>query len=315
MMQKTNSCNSRDRNILNIAVTMGYKKYMEKSKIAHQGSSHGLHAFYQVLNLLATIRPTSINTLFPTLYKATNRWGWAVVINIPFWHLRSKETTGLYQRWNRVGSPGSSGSRCVRVIWVRPGLKIIRVWPGLDHVQCEIKGIHDVVVQECWRTFFVSHTHFCDRTLVSATAWKPHPFLYAYVCTKSDHLQICIVPRPSIDCCCRPRECYPWGLLLCKARALDLCKTTPTFLKHVLVSVNLLESHTALYTTNPLLCLLVIADICIATHPQCTNSINSNVHLGFSYPGQIRVSSCDPVSTLGNISHLTLTTGRHQDFP
>ena len=31
---------------------------------------------------------------------------------------------------------GSSGSCFVRVIWVRPALKIIRVWPGLDHVWC-----------------------------------------------------------------------------------------------------------------------------------------------------------------------------------
>ena len=42
----------------------------------------------------------------------------------------------LYQRWNRVGSPGSIGSRFV---WIRPDLKVIRVWLGLDHVSCKIK--------------------------------------------------------------------------------------------------------------------------------------------------------------------------------
>ena len=34
---------------------------------------------------------------------------------------------------------GSPRSRFARVIRVRPGLRIIRVWPGLDHVSHEIK--------------------------------------------------------------------------------------------------------------------------------------------------------------------------------
>ena len=55
---------------------------------------------------------------------------------------------------------------------------------------------------------FVSHAHFCNCTSVSASARKPHPVLYAYVCTKSDHLLACIEPRPSIDCCCRLQAWY-----------------------------------------------------------------------------------------------------------
>ena len=115
-------------------------------------------------------------------------------------------------------------------------------------------------------------------------------------------------PRPSINCCCRPRECYPCsmsGFLLYKACALGLCNGTPTFLK---VHVNLLEPHTMLCTTptDPSLYLLVIVDICVATYPQYANSTNSNACLGFGYPGQIQpdcylghqVSSCDPVSKL-----------------
>ena len=35
------------------------------------------------------------------------------------------------------------------------------------------------------------------------------PVSYVYVCTKSDLLKACIEPHPSIDCCCRPEECYP----------------------------------------------------------------------------------------------------------
>ena len=72
--------------------------------------------------------------------------------------------------------------------------------------------------------------------------------------------------------------------------------------------VNLLEPHSTLCTTStdPSLYLLVIADICIATYPQYVNCTNSNVHLGFSHPGQIqldcylgdRVSSYDPISML-----------------
>jgi len=165
-------------------------------------------------------------------------------------------------------------------------------------------------VQQCQHTLFVNHAHFCDHILVFVREWKPHPLLYVYVCTESNYLA-CIEPRPSIDCCCRPRECYPCsmsGLLVYKACALGLCNATPTFSKHALVHVNLLEPHTMLCTTptDPSLYLLVIVDICVATYPQYVNSTNSNARLGFSYAGQIQldcypghqVSSCDPVSML-----------------
>ena len=107
------------------------------------------------------------------------------------------------------------------------------------------------------------------------------------------------------------------GLLLCKARALGLCNATLTFLKHILVAVNLLEPHTVQCTTPtyPSLYLLVITDICVTTYPQYINSTNLNMRLGFSYPGHIwvksgsnpdcylscqiiRVSSCYQVSTV-----------------
>jgi len=92
------------------------------------------------------------------------------------------------------------------------------------------------------------------------------------------------------------------GLLLRKSCALNLCKAIPTFSKHFLVPVNLLESHTALCTTptNSSLYLFIITGICIATYVQYANSTNSNACLGFSYLGHwvIWVSSCGPVSKL-----------------
>ena len=81
------------------------------------------------------------------------------------------------------------------------------------------------------------------------------------------------------------------GLLLCKVRALDLCKATPIFLRHILVPANLLEPHTALCTTptDSLLYVLVISSICIAMYLQYANSTSSNTHLGFSHPDHIWV--------------------------
>ena len=123
----------------------------------------------------------------------------------------------------------------------------IRVWPGLDHMRCKFK---EYVI---WRSKMLHSSWamptFCYCTLVSASVWKPHLCFICDLCAKSDHLQACIEPCPSIDSCCRPQECYPavcqfhMGLLLCKAHALYLWKATPTFLKHVLVHINLLDSH------------------------------------------------------------------------
>jgi len=55
--------------------------------------------------------------------------------------------------------------------------------------------------------------------------------LYVFICTKSNHLQAYIEPRPSIDC-----SYLHLGMLLCKARALGMYKATPAF---CLVPVNL----------------------------------------------------------------------------
>ena len=137
--------------------------------------------------------------------------------------------------------------------------------------------------------------------------------LYAHACAKSDHLQACIEPCLLIDWCCRPRECYPCsmsGLLLCKACVLGLCKATPTFSKHVLVLVNMLEPLTALYTTptNLLLYLLVIRDICIATYLQYANRIIWTCTLVLAiqvWPrllSESPVSSCDPISILTGVA-------------
>jgi len=153
-------------------------------------------------------------------------------------------------------------------------------------------------VQKCWCMFFVSHAHFCNHTLVSASAWKPHP---CFVCVFMHKIQpfTGLQRATPIDrLLLQAPEVLPlqnicqlhMGLLLCKARALDLY-TTPTFSKHVLVPLNLLELHTALWTTptDPLLYLLVITGICIATHLQYTDSTNSSACLSFSYRGHIRI--------------------------
>jgi len=144
-----------------------------------------------------------------------------------------------------------------------PGQTRFKNYLGLDHVQREIK---EYVIWRC------NNADVCSSWAMPAfviVLWcllvngSNTPVSYVYVWVKSDHLQVCIEPCPSIDCCCSPRSAtlevfqLHMGLLLCKARALDLCKATPTFLKQVLVPVNLLEprAHTALCTTpiDPLL--------------------------------------------------------------
>ena len=57
-----------------------------------------------------------------------------------------------YQRWNRVGS------RFVRVNRVRAGLKIIRVWPRLNHVRHEIKESTIWEHNDDWLTFGATPT-------------------------------------------------------------------------------------------------------------------------------------------------------------
>ena len=138
---------------------------------------------------------------------------------------------------------------------------------------------------------------------MSASAWKPHP-CFVCVCmhkirsftglpraTPIDRLIAVAGTRSATLAVCQ----LQMGLLLCKAREVDLC-TTPTFSKHVLVPVNLLGPHTMLCTTptNPSLYLLVITGICIATYLQYTYNTNSNVRLGFSNPGHIQVKSGSP---------------------
>ena len=50
------------------------------------------------------------------------------------------------QHWSRVGL---AGSHFVQVIWVRSVLKVIRIWPGLDHVTWDVKlRKHNVEVQQ-----------------------------------------------------------------------------------------------------------------------------------------------------------------------
>jgi len=103
-------------------------------------------------------------------------------------------------------------SHFVRVIWVRPGLKFIQIWPGLDHVKHEIKEYM------IWRCNNVSVCcSLATPTFVIVLWWllvhKSHtPVLYVYVCAKSNHSQARIEPRPLIDGCCMPQKCYPCSM-------------------------------------------------------------------------------------------------------
>ena len=154
-----------------------------------------------------------------------------------------------------------------------------------------------------------SHTLFC------MCMHAQNSTIYRFAQSHAHCLTVVAGPRSTTLAVCQ----LHMGLLLHKARTLDLC-TTPTFLNHMLVPVNLLKLHTVLCTTptDPSLYLLVIVGVCIATYVQYANSTNSNAHQGFSYPGQIRpdcypshcviqTSSCNPVSMLGHTIHNSST--------
>jgi len=115
------------------------------------------------------------------------------------------------QHWNRVGL---AGSHFVRVIWVRSTLKVIRVWPGLDHVRHEIKKTqYGGATMDAIATFvyFVSHTHF---------------------------FKACTEPHPWIHCCCRTSKSP--SLAICQAENIicSLHEATSTFTSHVPVSAS-----------------------------------------------------------------------------
>ena len=118
-------------------------------------------------------------------------------------------------------------------------------------------------VQQCRHMLFVSHTLFVIVLSLLISTWKPHPYFVCECMHKIQPFTGLHRAIPSIDCFCRLRSAtlvefqLHTGLLLCKARVLDLCKATPTFLKHFLVPVILSESHTALCSTGYTVHLLI----------------------------------------------------------
>ena len=80
-----------------------------------------------------------------------------------------------------------------------------------------------------------------------------------HACTKSNHLQACIEPCPSIDCCCRLQECYPWRFLaLHRITAAQSTRIRP------------LQSHSHLFKTCSGTCNLVGVTYSAMQHGICS---------------------------------------------
>ena len=113
--------------------------------------------------------------------------------------------------------------------------KIIRLWPRLDHVRCEIKKS---TIRKCNN---VSHTHFCSNNCLLQMHSEPHPlFLCAYVCN-NHHLQLA-EPRPLIHCCYRSStSAVCQGILSCNhvQQTCSLREATSTYTSHILLSASL----------------------------------------------------------------------------
>ena len=103
-----------------------------------------------------------------------------------------------------LGQLGHLWSRFVWVIRVRSALKI---YPGLTQI-----GSHAMLNWEIYvatmRTYVLhDYTHFCNRSLVSASIWKPHPFLKIRPFTglhKAMPINLLLFS---------PQECYPCNML------------------------------------------------------------------------------------------------------
>ena len=94
---------------------------------------------------------------------------------------------------------------------------------------------HFVIVLWC---LLVHETH----TLSLMCMYAQNPIIIRLVLSHVHQLIAVAGPMSATLAVCQ----LQMGLLLCKAHALDLCKATPTFSKHVLVPVKLLEPHTVL---------------------------------------------------------------------
>ena len=149
-------------------------------------------------------------------------------------------------------------------------------------------------------TYVLRVAHFCNRNLVSARAWKPHPcFICVCTCMHKIRPFIGLHRATPIDrLLFQPPGCYPYNMSASHGiiAAQSMC-------------IRPVQSHSHLFEARPGACklagvtystmhhtywsivipLLVIADIYIATYLQYASSTNSNVRLGFSYPGKIRV--------------------------
>ena len=133
-------------------------------------------------------------------------------------------------------------------------------------------------VQRCWSTFFVSHSHFCNCALWCLLVHGSHtPVLYVYIYMyKFNRLQACIEQRLSINCCCRPQDCYLCSMTASHGIAVALS----TCIRHAQSHAYLYEAcpdacklagatySTILYNTptDPLLYQLVIAGIYIGMY-------------------------------------------------
>ena len=143
-------------------------------------------------------------------------------------------------------------------------------------------------VQQCWRTFFTSHAQLFAIILWCLLVHRSHtPVLYVYVCTftglhRAMPISRLLLQAPEV----LALQCvsFTWDYCCAKHVHWTFC-TTPTFSKHVLVPINLLEQHTTLCITPTIP--ISYGGICIATYLQYANSTNFNTYLGFSYPGQI----------------------------
>ena len=120
---------------------------------------------------------------------------------------------GFIMRWR---SSRSTGSRFVQIIWIRPPLNIIRIWPRLFHVIRKIKKyIFDSARTEATRNaHFVSHTHFSQWYLLAARYREPHLLFHACMCMQKSLFITFSEPHTNLSIAFAGlQECYPYSML------------------------------------------------------------------------------------------------------
>jgi len=182
-------------------VSSSYAESSVFTEIHHGRWVGRLYNYYNNYKVKLSAEFTSKDPLKATfLYR---RWFWQNIV-LPGQFAWSDiltvailDISSVYHHWNQVGSPGS---RFVRVIQIRPGLKIIWVWL----LRCEIKKTQSGSTTMATKVTFaswVTPTFWSNDICLLLMHGEPRPFLCIWM--QQLPFTACSELHPLICCCSR----------------------------------------------------------------------------------------------------------------